>query len=82
MRYLLPLFLFCFVGIGTNWLHAQPVASYRCHHAEHLAPVAPLTAIQQARLKASIERSDSFDLLHHDIHLDIIDFSGQTIGGF
>lgn len=81
LRFLL-LFVTVVLGI-LPYVQAQPEYNpARCHHAHQYAPPVPLTPQQQMRWRASVERSDSFDILHHNINLDVIDFSGQTLRGF
>ena len=54
-----------------------------CHYFRNLrGPVhAPLTDAERAQIDETIARSDTFDILHYDIALDLTDYNGQTIKG-
>ena len=60
-------------------LQAQPF-KYGCHYfraKEH--PKLPLTAEQKALIDETIARSDTFDILHYDIDIDVTDYAGASI---
>ena len=42
----------------------------------------PVSLEDQARARASKERSDTFDIIHYSIHLDVSDFGGRRLVGF
>ncbi len=54
----------------------------RCHHAPNPITLRPLTLAEQNARTASVGRSDTFDLIHTNITLEVIDFTGQHIQGF
>ena len=58
----------------------QP-ATTGCHFAHKQIKMEPLTIEQQRSMRASIERSDTFDVLHYDIDLDIIQFDQRRLKG-
>lgn len=60
-------------------LAAQP--NYMgCHFFRNQGPKPePATAEQRAFFEASIERSDTFDIVHYDLVLDVTDYSNQYI---
>ena len=58
---------------------AQPY-QYGCHYFRNKAhALAPLTADGVKALNASIARSDTFDIKHYDISIDVTDYTGQTL---
>jgi hypothetical protein len=57
---------------------AQPVP-HGCDHKHHLVKPKPLTAIQKANMEASIARSDTFDIVHYNIYLDVVNASAASI---
>jgi hypothetical protein len=59
-------------------LLAQP-KPYGCSHWRNLAGSAYPTEKTLREINPSIARSDTFDILHYDISLDITDVSGKTI---
>ncbi|MBL7944107.1 MAG: hypothetical protein JNM00_15155, partial [Flavobacteriales bacterium] len=66
-------------------LHLTSVAQphkFDCHHFRNLAGKhAPLTDLQKSMMNESIARSDTFDIFHYDIFLDVTDYSGSYIKG-
>lgn len=71
----LGLFLF-FVGMGI--LSAQP---YGCHFHDHsVVPDMVRDPLALSMMRASLERSDSVDILHYTIRLDVTDFNGTLKG--
>jgi Peptidase family M1 domain len=60
-------------------LHAQPYRN-ACHYSRNQVPKSlPLSGEQKSALNASIARSDTFDILHYTIDLDVTDYAGATI---
>ena len=60
---------------------AQP-NPYGCHffrQGYHPHPVA--TAADRTQIAETIARSDTFDILHYDISLDVTDYNGQLLKG-
>ena len=60
---------------------AQP-NPYGCHyfrHGYHPHPVA--TAADRTQIEETIARSDTFDILHYDISLDVTNYAGQLLKG-
>jgi hypothetical protein len=58
---------------------AQPTR-HGCHHVRNIAgKKAKPTPGQLKALNASIARSDTFDIVHYDIAIDVTDYTGQTI---
>lgn len=60
---------------------AQPQTHYfGCHSFQHKAPKPdPLSASQKLLINESIARSDTFDILHYVIHIDVTNYAGQEI---
>jgi hypothetical protein len=58
---------------------AQP-NPYGCHHFRQafVPPTAPSDA-QRTQIAETIARSDTFDILHYDIEIDVTDYFGQRI---
>jgi len=52
---------------------------YSCHGQHQIAPTRSLRLDEQRMVDDSNMRSDTFDLQHYDIHIDITDYFGQTI---
>ena len=70
---------FLFFILASISINAQP-HSYGCQHWRNLGGKQPkINAKAQRELNESILRSDTFDILHYDIAIDITDYSGQTI---
>ncbi|MFM2286574.1 MAG: hypothetical protein RLZZ543_2071, partial [Bacteroidota bacterium] len=64
---------------SSSYLLAQP-HPYGCQHWRTAGGNAAVLNTDGVRaLNASIARSDTFDVLHYDIAIDICDYSGQTI---
>lgn len=81
------IFTFLLIGLLTNSIEAQvdddlPLNTRYCHHASHNVEKVQLTDTEKAAMVASMERSDTFDLLHIAVNLDIIDFTTETINGY
>lgn len=58
---------------------AQPHA-FGCHHFRNLGPKRkPLTDVQKDLINESIARSDTFDVIHYNISIDVTDYSGAYI---
>ena len=74
--FLLDLIFFIFI-LG---LKAQP-ATTGCHFAHQHVRTEPLTAFEKRQVRALIERSDTFDVVHYDIQLDVTQFDQRKIYG-
>lgn len=61
-------------------LNAQP-ATTGCHLAHQHAHTDPLTPEEERMIQAGIERSDSFDVIHYDITLDVTRFDNSHLMG-
>ena len=66
MRLLLPL---CFLVFGTL-LSAQPTSYHSCKHHHSLGNLRPSDQ-ELAAFRATKERSDTFDILHYDLTIDL-----------
>ena len=53
-----------------------------CHHYRSKAPVKKFSEYEKNLMEVSNARSDTFDILHYDIHLDVTDYSGMYLEGF
>jgi aminopeptidase N len=59
--------------------HAQPV-KYGCHYFRNKGPVQrTLTPSERSQISETIARSDTFDIRHYDIAIDVTDYGGQYI---
>lgn len=68
-----------FFILASFSINAQP-HSFGCQHWKKVGGKQPqINAKAQRELNESILRSDTFDILHYDIAIDITDYSGQTI---
>ena len=52
---------------------------YTCHGKHQLVPTRSLSLDEQRMMDDSNARSDTFDIQHYEIHIDITDYFGQTI---
>jgi len=81
----LYLTIFFFSLLSSNALIAQvdtpPNIKY-CHHATHDVEKRILTDAEKSLMVASMERSDTFDILHIAVNLEIINFISETINGY
>jgi hypothetical protein len=59
---------------------AQP-NPYGCHFFRNAPQVPVLTDQQRSDIASTIARSDTFDILHYDIQLDLTNYSGQLLAG-
>ena len=58
---------------------AQPY-QYGCHHWRNLGNHKHTPSAQEKnQIDETIARSDTFDILHYDINLDVTDYSGEQI---
>ncbi len=80
MRY----FLFILVLLSSSlYSTAQTRDHHGCHHTRNKAPKPKaLTDAEKILVQNSIARSDTFDIIHYDINLDVTNYSGQEIKGF
>ena len=63
----------------TQAVQAQP-NPYGCHYfRNHPHPPAAITDAQRDQIAETIARSDTFDILHYDIAIDVTRYSAQTI---
>lgn len=64
---------------GAFQIAAQP-SFMGCHYFRNQGPKPkPVTDEQRAAFEASIERSDTFDIVNYDINLDVTDYANQYI---
>ncbi len=76
IRRFLPVILLVLVN---TWCDAQPYR-YGCHYFRDRQGAAPvLTAAERAQIDETIARSDTFDILHYDIALDVTQVGAQQI---
>ena len=75
---LLGIFTLMFFVAST--VLSQP-ATTGCHFAHQHVVSEPLTVEQERSLRAVIERSDTFDVLHYDINLDVTKFDQRQLQG-
>jgi len=52
-----------------------------CHHTKKKIKVEPMTKKQKDDMLKNIARSDTFDILHYDLHLDVRDYTGDYLIG-
>jgi hypothetical protein len=74
---LLPVLVLLLLAPAT--LLAQP-GPFGCHffHGQQ-APMGPLEHGFRSDIQATIARSDTFDILHYEIEIDVTDYAGQRI---
>jgi len=66
----------CLMSVG---IFAQPT-KYGCDHYRNLGPKRmPLNAFELKLLNESIARSDTFDIQHYDISIDVTNYNAQQI---
>ena len=62
---------------------AQEPPTYGCHHFRSgRRPTPEATASDRTQIAETIARSDTFDIRHYDIHLDVTNYGGGTIKGW
>lgn len=59
-------------------LFAQPTP-FGCDHKHHLVKPKPMTDAEKSFMNASIARSDTFDIVHYDINLDVTNYNGSFL---
>ncbi|MEZ4755307.1 MAG: M1 family aminopeptidase [Flavobacteriales bacterium] len=70
------------VLIPNAALIAQEAPSYGCHYFRSgRRPVPEASAADRTQIAETIARSDTFDIRHYDIHLDVTNYGGGTIKG-
>ena len=70
--------LSCCIAIAASAM-AQPY-QYGCHYFRNQQhPVTSMTAADRELIDDIIARSDTFDILHYDIAIDVTDYAGQQI---
>lgn len=83
MRYLVFTFmLIFFLGLPDSFAQTDDHFHYGCHYTKSRIAGIPWTAEEIAWSRATLERSDTFDVLHYSINLDVSNFSGARIDGF
>ncbi len=75
----LSVFIFA-ISILSYTAIAQP-EQHGCHHVHNQVKLRPMTDAERIQYRASMERSDSFDVLHYNIHLDLTDQSNRQLHG-
>ena len=77
MRYFL---LTAIITVYCSGIYAQHHENpYSCHAQHQLVPTKKLTLLEQKMVDDSNARSDTFDIQHYEIHIDVTDYYGQTI---
>lgn len=63
--------------VATAFAQPNP---FGCHFFRNQqAPMRPLTAAQRSAIEATIARSDTFDIQHYEISIDVTNVAGQAI---
>lgn len=69
--------------IQTAMVFAQEAPTYGCHYFRSgRRPMPEATSAGRTQIAETIARSDTFDIRHYDIHLDVTDYGGGTIQGW
>ena len=66
--------------ICSMHVHSQP-ATYGCHFAHSQIKAPKLSDAERKMVRASIERSDTIDVLHYEIELDVTTFDQARLSG-
>ncbi len=75
-------FYFFFIATFLFSFNIQSQDKYiSCHHTKNKIRPVPLTALQKTDLLKNIARSDTFDIEHYEIHLDVRDYTGSYLIG-
>lgn len=80
MKNIYALLLFTFTT-AVAWAQPGEVQRYGCHFRMCDAHCEPLTAQKQAEIAASNARSDSFDIEHYNIKIDISNYLSKILRG-
>ncbi len=76
------LILFSFFLVTGLWAQPDEVMQrYGCHFRKCDAHCAPLTPEKKAAIFASNSRSDSFDIIHYNIKVDITSYTSKKLKG-
>ena len=60
----------------------EPIqAAHSCHQVKSALAQRPLTQAEKRARRISLERSDTLDILHYDIHADLTDFNAGVFHG-
>jgi aminopeptidase N len=62
---------------SLNYSFAQP--EYGCHFSHNQVRIKTPTPAQFKAYRASVERSDTFDVLNYDIYLDVTEFNNRNL---
>ncbi len=78
MRFVTATFLLlCLALVHTALAQPNP---YGCHHfRQAFVPPTALSDAQRSQIAETIARSDTFDILHYTIDLDVTDYAGQYL---
>lgn len=82
MQLLKPLAPIGLVIVLCAPLFAQEAPTYGCHYFRQGVRPAPMSAADRTQIAETIARSDTFDIQHYDIHLDVTNYGGGTIKGW
>ena len=69
--------LICVLTLSIG-VYAQP-RSVGCHRSHNKVKPQKPSEVQLKNIQNTIARSDTFDILHYDISIDVTDYSNQTI---
>ncbi|MCF8237076.1 MAG: hypothetical protein K9I85_02890 [Saprospiraceae bacterium] len=76
-KYLLSLSVVLSLMVASTALLAQPVG---CHYHESDLQIQEPDPVSRVKMRAAVERSDSIDILHYEIWLDVTQFGGTLKG--
>ncbi len=77
MKYFLTLAVAVSMMMLSTTLLAQPVG---CHYHQSDLQIQEPDPVSRVKMRAAVERSDSIDILHYEIWLDVTQFSGTLKG--
>ncbi len=77
MKKLLSLSVVLSLIVASTTLLAQPVG---CHYHQNDLQIQEPDPVSRSKMRAAVERSDSIDILHYEIWLDVTQFGGTLKG--
>ncbi len=74
--------LFCILSLSTGATLVSQTNPFGCHYFRNgHRPHPEATAADRTQIAETIARSDTFDILHYDITLDVTNYGGASITG-
>lgn len=80
MSKLIHVLLSLIISIGS--LFSQPIPEFHgCHHSKWNNKRVKMTPEEEKTVLAGVARSDTFDILHYNIYIDVTNYTGKILKG-